>query len=930
MNDQKKEKPSTKEFPVLLRGRVVLHSDSVAYPLAGLRVTCEGAKAEPTFTDGLGGFVLRGKAADRKLILHVWDGETLLVREGFVPQADTEVAFMPPLLVPQNELRPGPEFATTPADGLEPGLTIAARASFQHAIAALLGKKLLTLRQTGTLRAALDDLRGLQGHAERVLRDPGYGEKWLNLIGREWPWDMQFKPMPSPIGIDRCVIQFHRPAAPLLAAWVGRTEQPPFAQAISAYLRRAEPLTRTLRAIENWEGGLIGLDDVAVVARWAAEMTVPEAVGDSLIKAFANGPWPLPPGPVPIPAPPPIPTRPPIGVLLDPCNLQWLECALTLGSASTPPTISMPPPRRASVKPKALCSGATTGTVRLTLGGLFVPQPVNWSFAVAGRVASNLAWSPRECSGDITGPLPPGCLQVFWVPENGAFPDPLSPCESFFGPSPWRAPISHAGSLSVVGAPEIKFFTAGLQGQPASPGPQMTFDACSGVELRWEVDPHVCDSALAHLRLLADAALLRSGLPLQGAELVYSDRDVSYRLEVDNTDGSDVCATASSATLLVAREKRVRVSGPNDVPAGGSETFTVSISCPAPSGGVVVTLSSTPATALTAPAVMIPAGRTSGRATVTAANACGTATLHATAPGHMPGSAPLRILASPSITRVSGAGGLQACTTRTGVTVVVRCVTDRATVRLRGSNGMALPATVTNRQRSGTDPFAGPVTLTVTLPEASAGSYTLEVEDQGRVTVAPTQIVVAAAPRIVRAPPSISPSWTCPDVTVQIDVQVEGADSAEATLASNNRSAIKTRPTSQSSCNRWTAQFSFRVQGNDTVSVVAIAGLVKSAPSSVSIRPSFPDHVVPAIRFYGTMKRTLKIWQRNSTGQFVDTGATVTQGIETTFPLTRCEMPELRLTTKDANDNHVIHEWPSYSGFTGHPDAPPMAQPDEV
>lgn len=930
MNDQKKEKPCTTALPVLLRGRVVLHPDSVAYPLAGLRVTCEGAKAEPTFTDGFGGFVLRGKTADCKLIFNVWDGETLLVRQSFESQADTEVTFMPPLLAPQKKLHPEPEFTAAPADGLEPGLTIAVRASFKHAIDALVGKELLTLRQVGALRAALDDLRGLQEYAERVLRDPGYGEKWLNLIDREWPWDMQFKPMPSPIEIDRCFIQFHRPAAPLLAAWVGRPEKPPFARAISAYLRRAEPITRTLRVIESWEGGRLGLEDVAAVVRWAAEMTAPEAVGGSLIEAFANGPWPLPPGPVP--GTPRIPTRPPIGVLLDPCNLQWLECALTFSSASTLPTISMPPPRRASVKPKALCSGATTGTVRLTLGGIFVPQPVNWTFAVAGRVASNLAWSPRECSGDIAGPLPPGCLQVFWVPENGEFPDPLSPCESFFGPSPWRAPISHAGSLSIVGAPEIKFFTAGLPGQPASPGPQITFEACSDVELRWEVDPHVCDSALAHVRLLADGALLRSGLPLMGAELVRSDRDVSYHLEVDNTDGSAVCATASSATLLVAREKRVRVSGPADVQAGSFDSFTVSISCPAPAAGVVVALSSVPSTALTAPSVTILAGQTSEQATVTAANACGTATLSATAPGHTPGSTQVRILSSPSIISVNGAGGLQACTTRTGVTVVVRCVTDRASVRLRGSNGMALPATVTNRQRGGTDPFAGPVTLTVTLPEASAGSYTLEVEDQGRVTPAPTQLVVAALPRIVSAPPSVSPYWNCPEVSVEIDIEVEGADSAEATLASNNLSAIATRPTSQSSCNRWTARFSFMVQGNDTVSVVASAGLVKSAPSSVSIRPSFPNHVVPAIRIHGTMNRTLKIWRRTDTQQFIDTGATVTQGLVTTFPLARCEQPELRLTTKsDANDNNIIHEYPSYgSGFRGHPDAPPMAQPEQV
>ena len=137
-------------------------------------------------------------------------------------------------------------------------------------------------------------------------------------------------------------------------------------------------------------------------------------------------------------------------------------------------------------------------------------------------------------------------------------------------------------------------------------------------------------------------------------------------------------------------------------------------------------------------------------------------------------------------------------------------------------------------------------------------------------------------------------------------------------------------PASTAVCGRWTARFSYTLTAADTVSVVAISGTVRSSASSIPLRLNFASGVVPAILFSGTMARTLTIWKRSgAAGAFTNTGATITQGVITTFPLALCETPWLRVTEGDANDQNNL-SYTDVPSFAGHPDAPPMQLPVEL
>ena len=172
------------------------------------------------------------------------------------------------------------------------------------------------------------------------------------------------------------------------------------------------------------------------------------------------------------------------------------------------------------------------------------------------------------------------------------------------------------------------------------------------------------------------------------------------------------------------------------VAQGASQDFPVSLSAPAPSGGVTVTLTSSDSNVATVtPAVLIPAGGTSVTATVTGV-AAGLATITASAPGFQSGTMLVTVTARPNILLPASLLVTRGLSQPFPVTLSDLAPPGGLTVTLVSSDpatatvapaSLLIPAGATSGTASVTGVAAGLANITASAPGLQSGTMSVTV-----------------------------------------------------------------------------------------------------------------------------------------------------------------------------------------------------------
>ena len=257
---------------------------------------------------------------------------------------------------------------------------------------------------------------------------------------------------------------------------------------------------------------------------------------------------------------------------------------------------------------------------------------------------------------------------------------------------------------------------------------------------------------------------------------------------VDVNDGSATATNVrlSGCTVTTAALSSVSLS-PSSAPGGSTGSATVTLTAPAPSGGAVVSLSSSNPAAATVPASLtVPAGVTSATTSSVATSAVSsttttvisathngitrTATLTVTAPTPPAPPAPSATLDSVSLGPASVQGGSSASTT---VTLTAPAPAGGAVVSFSSSNQAV--ATV-------------PATMTV--PEGVNSRVVVQFVSTSPVSATATSVITATYNGVTRtatitvtAPPPPQPGGELASITLSPSTVQTGTTGTSATLA---------------------------------------------------------------------------------------------------------------------------------------------------
>lgn len=219
--------------------------------------------------------------------------------------------------------------------------------------------------------------------------------------------------------------------------------------------------------------------------------------------------------------------------------------------------------------------------------------------------------------------------------------------------------------LSVVGEPRIRRVSVAwdegstevLDGADAT----LVAEACQPVTIAWAVD-----FGVAEQDWLAPSTFIRVAVTDADGQVVVSSRPPVGSLVVDAAEAQTYTITATAlvdgtpcATIVskvtVERYLSAHVTGPLSLRSGDGAALDLSISCPAPAGGLPLVVSATPSDRL-APfgAVLIPAGATSVSAAVRAIGpGCDDVTVRVDADGHLQGRHTIDVFDAPVLTAVA-------------------------------------------------------------------------------------------------------------------------------------------------------------------------------------------------------------------------------------------------------------------------------------
>jgi hypothetical protein len=729
----------------------------------GVVLVAGGAHGKRVAADALGRFRLDVDPDKRRLKLAIErDGATISEHEIDLAAIEGELV----LEVPPRPLAQDGPVAIAIGSDTPPPLKAGVVDGLRDRAAALgIGRQ--AIRAIEVLLDQLDDLSSLGVRA--VSGDRDALESLRGALEREVPFDFgrdlsRFKPGPSDFGIDPCAVLPRSPWAVVAAglildgdegeAWAGR--------AVSALLRRSEPAVRVARALSGLEAGHVGqeplLDAVTFADEAASRGRSGAPIWDVLDDAgsaggLSRGPEIRPRGDLvfPIGGFDPggfepdfdLPHRRGIESLLDPCNLEWLECAHTF-VAARPPAPSHPP-AVGSIEPSDILAGQPAQiTLRPPAGGSFgSAQDPAWVIQLGATVLVPASWHTDAIVLDIPA-LPPGCLELKWVVDTFAakefFDQQTAACARFFGE---RAPFppfitERIGRVSVVGTPAVKSFTAN------NVAPKLDAEGCTPVQIAWNVDRLVCQDSTADFDLeVTDdtGAVLYSGAAESGSVSVTTGEDRVYTLRASNTLGG-VASPAAVARLDVERFQRVTaitVTPAGLLKPGQHATVEVTLSCPADDAAQVVVSSDHP-NRFPGLQLTVPVGQSKASKQVTVGAETGKVTLSAAAAGvaQTPATTTVTVhdpkidaLVSSSVEQCDGGA----------VTVRVRGAVSVSSVGLNGPSGFVPGTGLQVTASVPSDPASGTLQVVARFGPLAAGTYTVRVQADG-VLLDAGQIVV--------------------------------------------------------------------------------------------------------------------------------------------------------------------------------------------
>jgi hypothetical protein len=407
-------------------------------------------------------------------------------------------------------------------------------------------------------------------------------------------------------------------------------------------------------------------------------------------------------------------------------------------------------PKIASVTPADACLGYTGLVTLLPAAGSFPsPGALPGVFPTIDRFPADIvSWTGANIQLRLPAGTRAGCHTVGWMymmdPDTvsqlhaiGEQCMPWFPANSLriFPYSLWR----DDAHFSLVGEPAIAFDANGATTLEA--------EACTSVPLRWAVTLHTCPQTVAALAV----SLLRNGQPFRptlapSGQLPVSDADnATYILQASSRLGAQACVTAQRS-VTINRDKRIRIRPPIDrcLDTQAIMPLDITVSCPAPAGGLAVTVASNEPTRIANTSGTILEGATTASIDVTAGSECGPVTLTVSAPGHTPAQASLVVVAVPQIATMTPAV-LPTCADL-AFTLSGSCLGDQShppQVLLTGPGG-AQTATVTVRipqQEIG-----------ASRPFLPAGLYTVAVSNCGRMGYAPVPMRVENRAPVITTP----------------------------------------------------------------------------------------------------------------------------------------------------------------------------------
>jgi hypothetical protein len=255
--------------------------------------------------------------------------------------------------------------------------------------------------------------------------------------------------------------------------------------------------------------------------------------------------------------------------------------------------------------------------------------------------------------------------------------------------------------------------------------------------------------------MLRDGVLYRTALPGNGQLVVNDAATRTYTLHVQSYLGNQQCGTADKA-VTVNRFLRVvaQALGPNGIlggppdtsciEPGSSVTVWVKVSCPAPAGGLPVTITSLNPARVAGANATIPEGTHITTAEVIAGSDCGPAVLTVAVPNHLPKNVYCTV-AGPPVINTAAPTSFKTCDP-ISVTLDGSCLGETAAdiKAWIDVSGQPLPGAVTvlNPETS----------LRIDLPPLPAGSYPLAVSHCSQTTYAATPITVVTAPPSIPSP----------------------------------------------------------------------------------------------------------------------------------------------------------------------------------
>lgn len=814
----------------------------------------------------------------------------------------------------------------------------------------------------GPVMAAIEDLAALDRTSLAALTGSADAIEIRTMVREFAPWpDTLLSNRPGVKNMEP-VLMLRSPGAPLIAAYLagevtgrGDTESNDLAsRAMTAFLWRAEPVARVALAARGLAEGTIGLEQFEAIATFASNVLRAPLAPEELVKALRDGLTVLPSlWPIVGPAGPLFPRKPPFSAWLLPENQAWAHCATGIRELFKPlPDVPKQSPPPGTVSPSTVCAGSIPAAgLEITISGSGFGAQGLWGISVNSVTAAILSWTNTEIRVR-TSTYRPGCNQLQWTYQlNWSFDDQgvgaacgqalrIPPIDISVGSSRiitartrlWTQP----GAFSVL-APRIARFeaSAGTNGSKA--------EACATVVIDWVVDQLPCAGfrQLVSVRLLRDGVVIPRTFSLTDSFPDATEMSATYTLEVTSVDSTGtICGTVTRTILVERLAKAVHLRIPPELSSGTPGEGILTLSCPAPASGVLVTLVSNPANRLVhPPTVTVAPATTEARFQIAVGTECGVATLSASASNHSSESASTCVILPPVITAFRPPTGLKACVVNT-LTLTASCVTAPPSLRATAIDSAGARATLRVSIPGGAASCGRSATISLALPPLAPGDYRIEISDRGGTALTTSTFTLDPNPRVLASPLSrtfnvFNP--TCPLPASTIQVQVSGADSVAFVYTSPDGDVQQSATAPAGTpCATWPASFTHAFDRVGTVTVAPRIGTTDGPSKSIPVTMNRASNVFSAIEFFGSdptgMNRAASLTRKEQdpvTTTFAESPAgSVTQGNTVTIAINRCvfttfviRRPEVPDPASSSGGKIPAQEFET-PVVIGHPDAP--------